>query len=946
MKLLASSPLFQIGDFGITLEMLILGGACIILLIALIAFTVNYRTQMKVSLNMDTECNVYNKKGLEIFLKKHRKKISNPILLLVEIENLEYLYRNYPKRVKLMVGITDQLLKGLGKNETLARVSFEKFILVLENKSREEIKALAAELDERLDGLELAGYGKYNFYLSYGVYEKPELREIDLDIVRTLFIPQYSTLIEGNIAFYCEDVNAKIEQCQKINAEKQSALENRQFTPYIQPKVDFRTGQVVGGEILVRWLDSDGGFLYDCNDFIPLFESTGFIREIDILMLDSACALIQSLIQKGKDNLVISVNLSSATLHMKDFDKRLAEVLGKYQISAKNIQFEIKESDFIRNQKQVSDGMNQLCQLGFQVALDGFGREASSLEFLSALPANTIKIDQSFFKDRLSTEKNRCIVEHMIQMLTGIPFTTVCVGIQDKETMDALAAMNRNVVLQGYSISVPIPLPQFEAFSDKKFEFSYPGNMDGVSVQGSSAAGVSVQTAQPANGGTSINISGLASSNAEIDIIRRQMEDMQRNFQRILDEERQAAHAREMKYTQEQMEMMRKLQEARQPEKSGRDYEIEMLRREIELMNKYQNAPQRDTRDAEIEMLRREIEMLRYKDQYYVRDDNTSKLNEMQKQIEELKASKQSQIDVDDLIAKLSKTQSESADSKAEQAKEEAKDLREQLEQERKEREELEAMLAELQNPQEEEELSAEEMQRAQEAADESLNLDISSLGKEEDKIDDSPEDDEEEDEKEKEKIDKPTLTLEEVEAIIKSYQDRYMDEWNKHAKDELKDGYYEVINGLKYYKGNVAKKTFVDKIKKADPEVKKLFNIVKNEIMKYNGVANKLTNSYDSFYLGRKKIAKMSLTSKKIKIFLAVDPSEFPTSQFPHKDVSGKKAHTQTPYYTLLKSQLSVRRINKVIAEMMRNNGLTENASYKPIDYATKYKFYKSNQK
>lgn len=73
MKLLASA-LFNIGNFEVTLEMLIIAGACVVLLIALIAFTVNYRTQMKVSLNMDTECNIYNRKGLEIYLKKHRKK--------------------------------------------------------------------------------------------------------------------------------------------------------------------------------------------------------------------------------------------------------------------------------------------------------------------------------------------------------------------------------------------------------------------------------------------------------------------------------------------------------------------------------------------------------------------------------------------------------------------------------------------------------------------------------------------------------------------------------------------------------------------------------------------------------------------------------------------------------------------------------------------------------
>ena len=125
-------------------------------------------------------------------------------------------------------------------------------------------------------------------------------------------------------------------------------------------------------------------------------------------------------------------------------------------------------------------------------------------------------------------------------------------------------------------------------------------------------------------------------------------------------------------------------------------------------------------------------------------------------------------------------------------------------------------------------------------------------------------------------------------------------------------------------------------------PELKQIFNIVKNEFMKYNGVTNKLTKSYDCFYYGRKLIAKLSLTSSKIKVYLAANPANYNPRQFPHKDLSNKKSQAKTPYYTLVKSSLSVKRVNKVYADVMDENGLTVNPGYKPIDYAAKFKFIK----
>ncbi|MDE7161153.1 MAG: hypothetical protein K2N65_00170, partial [Anaeroplasmataceae bacterium] len=138
-------------------------------------------------------------------------------------------------------------------------------------------------------------------------------------------------------------------------------------------------------------------------------------------------------------------------------------------------------------------------------------------------------------------------------------------------------------------------------------------------------------------------------------------------------------------------------------------------------------------------------------------------------------------------------------------------------------------------------------------------------------------------------------------------------------------------------------RRTFAEKMKNAPADLKQLYNILKNEFMKYKGVSNRLTNSYDCFYIGRNQVAKLSLTKKKMKVFLAVDPNAYPEKQFPHKDVSEKKAHSRTPYYTMVKSQLSVKRVSKVILDLMDSNGLLINPGYKPVDYATKFKYMKT---
>lgn len=916
-----TSGIFKIGTFDVTIEMIIIAIQVVIIIIALIAYRSNYRTQMRVSLLMDVEANVYSKNGLEVYLKKKRKKFSNPTLVVVEISNLDALYTNYQQRHKLMLQISDTILKGLSKTETIARVEFNRYMIVYNDRGRDDIKQFCKEIEQRFDDLYFEHYGKYNFNLVFGIYENPKLENTKEVIFHSLAILRYSNVREKNMVYFCDEVATSLQRLQHMNELKTSALEQRRFVPYIQPKVDLITGKVIGGEILVRWVDENQNFLYFPGEFVPLFESNGFIKLIDFEMLEYGCALAQGLVQRGHRDIVISVNISKMNFDSPTFSKDVMAIVSKYNITPKNIEIEITETIVMNNYQYVSNCIMDLRQLGFQVAMDDFGKENSSLGSLSTNPFDTIKMDIVFFKNKLSTEKDRYIVQNILNMLCKLNCHIVCEGIEDKQTLDVLATLNQNVIIQGYCISKPIPVSSFEAFVDTTFDFNYPPITEKVIVGTNKAIEVGATKDAQGQGGTSINISGITTG-SEFDEMKRQMAEMQRMFQKTLEEQKQQAHEQEMKLMKQQMELLAK-------QKDGND------------------QPKSDTRDEKIEALKREIEMMRYSQErdryssrYYDRPSNEdSKINELQKEIEVLKTRQQPSLNVDELIMKLSASQNSAIQSEVEKANQEAKDLRDTLERERREKEELENLINELKKKEEEEELDEEQIRKEQEEANKKLNLDLETLSE------DDKDDDEEEEEEEivKEVLEKPKYSLEELEAIIDQFKKKYDTEWNQQAKAQLKDGYYEVINGLKYYQRK-QKTTFPERMKDATAEVKQLYNIAKNELLQYEGVTNKQLSSYDTFYIGKKQIAKLSLTKRRIRVFLALDCSQYSPRQFPHKNVSSKKVHAKTPFFMMIKSRLSVKRMKSLIGDIMVENHVKINPDYTAEDFAAKFKHYKKS--
>ena len=849
----------------------------------------------------------------------------------------------------------------LNRYEFVTRLDFNKFMIVMVNRTREDIKNYLIQLNQYLDELDIDNYGVYSFYLTNAVNEHVSLTYPKEDVQMTVSTLSHATLKDGNIYYFTEEVRKKVILLEQINSIKESALENGQFVSYVQPKVDFQTGRVCGGEVLVRWVDEEQNILFYPGDFIPVFESNGFIKTIDLLMFENSCRILQILKSTGHEDIEISTNFSKLTLNSLKTCDELLELTRKYNVDPSRLEIEITETEFMESVSIFSNSLLKLRQHGFKVSMDDFGKEYSSISLLVDNKFNAIKVDQFFFSNSLGSDREKHIAKSIIKLLSKVGCKIVLEGIENKQTLDVIAPLTRNLVLQGYYFSKPITLSKYESFVDTVFDFDYPDYeyIDELPEGVVRVEGQNIQAAPIPQGNTSINITGLGApqNNQELDDVRKQLADLEYKLRQQEEDKKRSAHEEEMRRLKDEMERMRLANQVNQVQQQPQvvnqyNPEIEALKREIDMLRNQGKSNNKN--DDEISSLRREIDYLRnqqaqdrtyYESSRYARYDDRDRHREtyseydyLQRQINDLAAKQNnnnSQLDVNMLIDRLSKQQSNNSQYEIDKAKSEAQSLREKLEKERKEREELEALLRGLQNK--------EEPVVEEDDEDMDFDYDLSSLN-DVDEFEDDFDDDEEDDEEEvvTTNASKPSLTLEELEAIIKAYQDKYKDSWNQKAKDELKDGYYEVVNGLKYYEGR-QKLSALDKFKKMSPELKQIFNIVKNEFMKYNGVTNKLTKAYDCFYVGRKLVAKLSLTSAKIKVYLAADPSQYNSKQFPHKDLSHKKSQAKTPYYTLIKSQLSVKRVNKVYADIMNECGLSVNSNYKPIDYASKFKFIKN---
>ena len=358
----------------------------------------------------------------------------------------------------------DEFLRVMGKelqrfsdseNGVCGRISGDKFILFLPHRQDiiEEFYT-RKEKNPRILPIEV--------YIHYGVYV---ITNMEIPVATMVDCAQLAQkAIKGNydnyVSYYNERLKQKIIREQEIINSMAGALENGEFVIYLQPQYNYRDGSVSGAEVLVRWNSPTKG-LIPPGDFIPIFETNGFIIKLDENVWEQACKLLRSWIDRGQEPFPISVNVSRADLLKGSVAEKLKSLIDKYELTADLLRVEITESAYMDNPQQLVMEINKMRDNGFIVEMDDFGSGYSSLNMLKDVPIHVLKTDLKFLDSAGIDKRRDQILDHVIRMAHQIGLTVVAEGVETKEQADYLMKLDCQI-MQGYYFSKPVPVKEFE----------------------------------------------------------------------------------------------------------------------------------------------------------------------------------------------------------------------------------------------------------------------------------------------------------------------------------------------------------------------------------------------------------------------------------------------------------------------------------------------------
>lgn len=267
----------------------------------------------------------------------------------------------------------------------------------------------------------------------------------------------------ANYAFFDEKMRKQMLIEKHVENDIVEALETGQINLFIQPKVNMKTGEVIGGEALVRWIHPTRGVICP-SDFLPILEKNGLIINVDIFIWNEVFKLISKRLKEGKKVVPVSVNISRLHAYHDEFKDCLIDLCKKYNVPAKYVPLELTESAFLAETEVMYERMKQLKKSGFIISMDDFGTGYSTMTMLKNQPVDEIKIDKGFIDD-IDNNRSKIIVSHTIEMIRELGISVTVEGVEQQQQQDFLQECGCDEA-QGFYYYKPMCTKDFEKLLD------------------------------------------------------------------------------------------------------------------------------------------------------------------------------------------------------------------------------------------------------------------------------------------------------------------------------------------------------------------------------------------------------------------------------------------------------------------------------------------------
>ena len=264
-----------------------------------------------------------------------------------------------------------------------------------------------------------------------------------------------------------EDIDRELYGERLIN-DMEDAIRNRDFVVYYQPKFNIQGDEphLRSAEALIRWKHPELGMVSP-GAFIPLFESNGLIQKLDRYVWEEAASQIRKWKEQFGITIPVSVNVSRIDIYDPELENRLAGLVEKNNLSTEDLMLEITESAYSDNANGLIEVVNHLRDRGFKIEMDDFGSGYSSLNMLTTIPIDVLKLDMKFVRNMHKDEKSLKLVELIVDIAKFFDVPLVAEGVEDEAQFKTLKEMGCDVI-QGYYFSKPIPAEEFETFIENE----------------------------------------------------------------------------------------------------------------------------------------------------------------------------------------------------------------------------------------------------------------------------------------------------------------------------------------------------------------------------------------------------------------------------------------------------------------------------------------------
>lgn len=404
---------------------------------------------------------------LEQAVRAARRYGQHLAIMFIDLDNFKHINDSLGHTVgdRVLVAVANALTRNVRASDTVSRQGGDEFVVLLSAlQADNDVETIAVKILQAISEGHLIDEKTLYVSASIGISFFPSDADNVEDLIKHADTALYDAKNKGRnrYQFFLPGMNDNAMERQLIEADLRRAISLEQFILHYQPKVDLNSGLITGVEALLRWTHPLHGMIAPSR-FIGVAEDTKLIIPIGEWVVRAACQQIKRWAEQDLNDVCVAVNVSVAELSQTSYVENLLAIIEETGVPAASLQIELTESVLMADLPSTRQVLARLKAAGLSLAMDDFGTGYSSLAYLTQLPFDVLKIDQSFIRDVDSRADNAAVVAAILAMGKSLKLCVVAEGVENSLELDFLKSYGCEEG-QGYLFSKPLSETQVTTF--------------------------------------------------------------------------------------------------------------------------------------------------------------------------------------------------------------------------------------------------------------------------------------------------------------------------------------------------------------------------------------------------------------------------------------------------------------------------------------------------